>query len=94
MNDDIEPRYIISEPTENYESSENSECSENSEDDDSNDHENYYYHCEHEKSGNYGLYDQLAALHWVHDNITYFGGDPSNIILIGQSAGAMSIEIM
>lgn len=47
-----------------------------------------------EKSGNYGLYDQLAALQWVHENISYFGGDPSNIILIGQSAGAMSIQIM
>lgn len=40
------------------------------------------------------MYDQLEAPQQVHDNISHFGGDPSNIILIGQSAGAMSIEIM
>ena len=40
------------------------------------------------------MYDQLAALKWVHENISNFGGDPSNIILLGQSAGAMSIEIL
>jgi para-nitrobenzyl esterase len=45
----------------------------------------------HNASGNYGMMDAIAALQWVKKNISAFGGDPNNVTIAGESAGAIMV---
>ena len=48
----------------------------------------------HHASGDYGFLDELAALEWIHHNISAFGGDPNKVTIFGQSAGALSVNAL
>ncbi|HUO22010.1 MAG TPA: carboxylesterase family protein [Caulobacteraceae bacterium] len=48
----------------------------------------------HGSSGDYALLDQIMALRWIHENAARFGGDPANVTVFGQSAGAYDILLL
>ena len=44
--------------------------------------------------GNYALLDQVAALHWIKENIEAFGGDPQEVTLLGQGYGGAMVNLL
>ncbi len=49
---------------------------------------------EYENSGNAGIADLVASLQWIHDNIAAFGGDPENVLIMGQSGGGGKVNTL
>lgn len=43
---------------------------------------------------NYGLMDQIAALHWIQENVAFFGGDKTNVTLVGHGTGAACVHFL
>ena len=41
-----------------------------------------------------GILDQIAALHWVQENIEHFGGDPRNVTIMGHGTGAACVHFL
>ena len=49
---------------------------------------------ESQHPANLGILDQIAALHWIQENIVSFGGDPTNVSLMGHGTGAACVQFL